>query len=139
MWADGSFEVRSFDPGSWRFDFREQTITYARVAVHFGERQAVAFAYSQDSLRAACKVYYPVAFVTTGEASAHVKPLVAKVMTSKPARRKTSAPVQRNTPAPKLQSTQQKAFVLTEQRTAQVSSPMSGVFVQQSTRKQPHH
>ena len=50
------FSPQYFHSLSWRFDFREQTITYARVAAHIGERQAVAFAFSQDSLRAACKV-----------------------------------------------------------------------------------
>lgn len=148
------FSPQYFHSLSWRFDLREQTITYARVAAHVRTGQSVVFAYSQESLRVATKISYPVAFVTTGEASAHVKPLVAKVMTSKPARRKSSAPVQRNAPAPKRQSTQQKAFVLTEKRTAQVSSPQSGVFVQQpiqavavvqqdeqrvSTSKRSHH
>ena len=125
-----------------------------RKGVFVSSPDRTVFAYSQESLRVATMVSYPVAFVTTLETSAHVKPLVVKVMTSKSARRKSSAPVQRNAPAPKRQSTQQKAFVLTDKLTAQVSSPQSGVFVQQpiqavavvqqdeqrvSTSKRSHH
>lgn len=127
MWDDGSFEVRSFDPGSWRFDFREQTITYARVAAHIGERQAVAFAYSQDSLRAACKVSSPVAFVSTSEKSAHVKPAEAKVIAGKKSRIKsTGSPnKQYRTDASPI-----RASVVSRQQSAHVTqSDVQPVFV----------
>ena len=95
MWADGSFEVRSFDPGSWCFDYREQTITYARVAVHIGERQAVAFAYSQDSLRAACKVGAKSTVVSVEHVVALISTEQPSIVVSQKAKRSSPQPVQR--------------------------------------------
>ena len=102
-------------------------VVHPRKGVFVSTPTLTVFAYSKESLRVATKVSYPGSFVTTSEASAHVKPIVAKVIAGKKARIKStgSSNKQYSTEAVPI-----RASVVSRQQSARVTqSDGQPVFV----------